>query len=148
MATDTADRVRDAIAVLGYRPNTHARALMTGSTGILGVIHPGTANPFFGEYSDVIYEAATASDVALLTASSAGRADTERELIESLARRNVDGIIAMTSMTPADISMLSDPGIPLLFVNCPFPVPGTAPSAQLCRRRERSRRPPAQRARP
>ena len=40
VAPSTADRVRDAIAALGYRPNSHARALSTGSTGILGLILP------------------------------------------------------------------------------------------------------------
>lgn len=52
VAAETALRVREAIDVLGYRPNTSARALMTGSTGIVGLIHPGTSNPFFGEYGD------------------------------------------------------------------------------------------------
>ncbi|GAA2156808.1 LacI family transcriptional regulator [Humibacillus xanthopallidus] len=124
VAPETADRVREAIAFLGYRPNTTARALSTGSTGILGVVHPGTANPFFGEYNDVIYETATRAGIALLTATSAGSAKTERGLIEALAGRNVDGIISMTSMNRHDVARLRDPGIPLLFVNCPFAVPG------------------------
>jgi len=124
VAAETAARVREAIEVLGYRLNTHARALMTGSTGILGLIHPGTANPFFGEYGDVLYEEAAEAEVALLTASSRGRAETERSLIESLADRNVDGIISVTSMTKADIPKIRNPRIPLLFLNCPFPVPG------------------------
>lgn len=124
VAAETATRVREAIEVLGYRPNTHARALMTGSTGILGLVHPGTANPFFGEYGDVIYEEAAEAEVALLTASSRGRAETERSLIEGLADRNVDGIISVTSMTQADIPKIRNPRIPLLFLNCPFPIPG------------------------
>lgn len=124
VAPDTAMRVREAIATLGYRPNTQARALTTGSTGILGLIHPGTANPFFGEFSDIVYDTATGSKRALITACSAGRADEERVLIERLAGRNVDGIIVLTSMTPADVSRISNPGIPMVFVNCPFPVPG------------------------
>lgn len=124
VAPETAVRVRDAVAFLGYRPNTTARALSTGSTGILGVVHPGTANPFFGEFNDVIYEAATAAGIALLAATSAGSAETEGRLLESLAGRNVDGIISMTSMNRADVVRLRDPGIPVLFVNCPFPVPG------------------------
>ena len=123
VAADTAVRVRNAIAVLGYRPNTPARASSTGSTGILGVIHPGTANPFFGEYNDVIFDTATKAGVALLTATSAGNPD-QHQLIQALAGRNVDGIIAMTSMTKSDVSRLRPSGVPVLFVNCPFPVPG------------------------
>ena len=104
VAPATAERVQHAIDVLEYRPNTHARALMTGTTGILGLIHPGTGNPFFGEYQDVMYQTASRAGIALLTASSAGRADTERDLIEDLARRDVDGILVVTSMVQSDLS--------------------------------------------
>ena len=124
VAPATAERVRSAISVLGYRPNSHARALVSGRTGILGLVHPGTANPFFGEYNDVLYEVATRSGVALLTANSAGDPVAERQLIEDLARRSVDGILVMTSMAPTDIPKLGDPGLPILFIDCPFPVPG------------------------
>ena len=124
VAADTAQRVRSAIDTLGYRPNTQARALTTGSTGILGLIHPGTANPFFGEYSDVLYETATGTKRALITACSAGNPVEERTLIDRLAGHNVDGIVVLTSMNPADVSRIKNPGIPMVFVNCPFPVPG------------------------
>ena len=124
VAPATAERVRHAVAVLGYRPNSHARALSTGSTGILGLILPESSNPFFGEYHDVLYQTATDAGVALLTAGSAGRADTERRLIDDLARRNVDGIVVVSSMTQTDVPSLRHPGLPILFLNCPFPVPG------------------------
>ena len=124
VAPATADRVREAIAVLGYRPNSHARALVSGRTGILGLIHPGTANPFFGEYNDVLYEIATRNGIALLTANSAGDPAAERQLVEDLARRSVDGILVVTSMAPSDVPHLRDPNLPMLFIDCPFPVPG------------------------
>lgn len=124
VAAATADRVREAIAVLGYRPNSHARALVSGRTGILGLVHPGTSNPFFGEYGDVLYKVATGNGIALLTANSAGKVDTERQLIEDLARRSVDGLLVVTSMAQSDIPKLHNPGLPMLFIDCPFPVPG------------------------
>jgi LacI family transcriptional regulator len=124
VAPETAERVRDAVEVLGYRPNSHARALSTGRTGILGLVVPETGNPFFGEYNDVLHQAASRAQVALLTASSAGHAETERHLIEDLAARNVDGIVVVTSMTRSDVPRLRDPGLPIIILNCPFAVPG------------------------
>lgn len=124
VAPATADRVRDAIAVLGYRPNSYARALTTGSTGILGLVVPETSNPFFGEFNDVLQNSATGAGLALLTASSGGRFDTERHLVDQLAARNVDGLIVVTSMTRSDVSSLRDPGLPIIYLNCPFAVPG------------------------
>ena len=82
---------------LAIGPNSLARGLSTGLTGILGLILPGTANPFFGEYHDVLYQTASRAGVALITAGSGGHADTERGLIDDLARRNVDGIVAVSA---------------------------------------------------
>lgn len=124
VASATAARVREAIAVLGYRPNSHARALSTGSTGILGLVVPETSNPFFGEYNDVLHQRAARAGVALLTASSGGRADIEAQVVQELAARDVDGIVVVTSMTRSDVPSMRDPGLPLLFLNCPFAVPG------------------------
>ena len=120
----TADRVREAIAVLGYRPNSSARALRTGTTGMLGLVLPGARNTFFGEYADVIYDVAAQEGLALLTASSGDDVGTESELIEKLAARNVDGILVATMMTKADIPNLRHPGLPIVLVNCSFAIPG------------------------
>ena len=124
VAPATAERVRQAVQILGYRPNRHAQALMRGSVGILGLIHPGTSNPFFGEFNDVLYRTAAAAGIGLLTATSAGNVKTERQLMESMASRSLDGIIVTTSMVPADVPTLTDPGIPMVFLDCPFPIPG------------------------
>ena len=124
VAPATAERVRAAIVTLGYRPNSHARALMTGTTGILGLVIPATSNPFFGEFYDAIGKAAAEAGLALLSAGSAGSADAEVHLIDALARRDVDGIIVVTSMIKSDLNKLRDPRIPMLLVNCPFPIPG------------------------
>jgi LacI family transcriptional regulator, galactose operon repressor len=124
VAPTTANRVREAIAVLGYRPNSSARALRTGTTAMLGLVLPGASNTFFGEYADVIYDAADRAGFALLTASSGANASTEHELIEDLASRNVDGILVATMMTKADISAVRHPGLPIVLINCPFAVPG------------------------
>jgi LacI family transcriptional regulator, galactose operon repressor len=90
---------------------------------MLGLIFPGTSNYFFGEYADVIYDAAASAGFALLTAGSAGNVRTEHRLIEDLARRNVDGILVATMMTKADIPGPRHPGLPIVLINCPFAVP-------------------------
>ena len=52
-------RVRDAIAVLGYRPNLSARALKRGSTQMLGLVVHDSSNPFFGSFAlEITVEAA------------------------------------------------------------------------------------------
>jgi LacI family transcriptional regulator len=124
VAPQTAERVREAIAVLGYRPNSSARALRKGTTGMLGMVLPGTSNTFFGEFADVIYDAAAQEGLALLIASSGADVSTEKGLIDNLASRNVDGILVATMMTTADIPSLRHPGMPIVLINCSFAIPG------------------------
>jgi len=124
VAPGTARRVREAIEVLGYRPNSSARALRTGRTGIVGLVLPGTSNPFFGEYADALHAAADRAGVGLLTAGSGGAAASEATAVERIARRDVDGLIVATSISPADISGVSYPRLPTVLVDCAFPVPG------------------------
>ncbi|MGI3785204.1 MAG: LacI family DNA-binding transcriptional regulator, partial [Janthinobacterium lividum] len=47
VAPATAERVREAVRQLDYRPNRAARALRVGSTGMVGLILPSVTNPFF-----------------------------------------------------------------------------------------------------
>lgn len=70
VAAETAARVRDAIALLGYQPNANARALKLGTTGLLGLLLPDTSNPFFAEFALAIEQSAGDRGFALLVANS------------------------------------------------------------------------------
>ena len=96
----------------------------TGTTGMLGLVLPGTSNSFFGEYADVIYDAAASAGFALadcqLSRQRSHRAPADR----GPGGRNVDGILVATMMSKADIPGLRHPGLPIVLINCPFAVPG------------------------
>ena len=70
VAPATAARVREAIDLLGYRPNVAARALKVGSTGLLALVVPDSSNPFFAEFALEIEKVATERGLALLVANS------------------------------------------------------------------------------
>ena len=91
---ETRDRVLQAIERLGYRPNTAARALVRGRTGVIGVITSGSG--FFGPTSiqRTIEEAARAS--GLVPNSISLPFLTSKLLnasVEHLLRQLVEGII-------------------------------------------------------
>ncbi len=46
---ETAERVWKVVRALGYHPNTHARALVSGRSQLLGLIISDITNPFFPE---------------------------------------------------------------------------------------------------
>ncbi len=102
VAPATAARVRDAIERLGYRPNLTARALRRGATDMIGLVLPSGSNPFFAEFAVEIEREAALRGVAVMMASSGGDPARERRLLDSLAGRQVDGILlAPAVMDPA-----------------------------------------------
>lgn len=124
VAPATAERVRDAVRQLDYRPNRAARALRVGSTGMVGLILPSVSNPFFAAFSEAFQATAHRLGLAVITASSDASLEHERELVASLPRHGIDGLVVATVMHQADSGAAPDPGVPVVVVNSPFPVPG------------------------
>lgn len=124
VAAATAERVREAVRQLDYRPNRAARALRVGSTGMVGLILPSVSNPFFAAFSEAFQAAAHGRGLAVIAASSDAALDSEWDLVESLPRHGIDGLVVATVMHPADSPAMPDPGLPTVVVNSPFPVPG------------------------
>jgi LacI family transcriptional regulator len=100
VAPATAARVREAIEILGYRPNVSARALKLGTTRMLGLVVPDSSNPFFAEFALEIEQAAAERGLALLMANSNSDLEQESRLIADLAGRQLDGLIVSGAAGP------------------------------------------------
>lgn len=95
VAEATRQRVLDAIARTGYRPNAFARALAGGSTKTFGFIVPNISNPFIAEMAREVEARVFARDSVLLLGDSADDKDREVDLIRNFIQRRVDGLIYM-----------------------------------------------------
>ncbi|WP_377273234.1 LacI family DNA-binding transcriptional regulator [Peterkaempfera sp. SMS 1(5)a] len=86
-----AAKVRAAITALNYRPDERARQLRTGVTGTIGaaVRRIAEANPELA----AIEQTARASGLTLLAASTDFEEAREREILASMCRQRLDGII-------------------------------------------------------
>ena len=124
VAAATAARVREAIDLLGYRPNAAARALKVGSTGLLALVVPDSSNPFFAEFSLEIERAATKRGLALLVANSNSDIELESRLLADLAARQVDGLIVSGAAGPPPRGSGSGSPTPTVYIDCALPVPG------------------------
>ena len=124
MASATAERVREAVRRLDYRPNRAARALRVGSSGMVGLVLPSVTNPFFAAFSEAFQAAAHLRGLAVIAASSDGVLASERELVESLPKHGIDGLVVGTVMHCSDSPTIPDAGLPTVVVNAPLPVPG------------------------
>jgi len=94
-----AERVRRAIAELGYRPDVSATSLRRadGRTGAIGIALDDVANPFSASVLRGVEDVARRSDTVVLAASLDGDHDREREVLQAFVARRVDGIIVMPS---------------------------------------------------
>ncbi|OON82896.1 LacI family DNA-binding transcriptional regulator [Streptomyces tsukubensis] len=88
----TRDRVKDAIRHLGYRPNTSARNLRRGRTGMVGLIVPELDIPYFAELARCFLEAA-AGRFTILIEQTLGEREREEAVLAALGGKVVDGIV-------------------------------------------------------
>src|SRR5699024_1159551 len=72
---------------MGYAPNRAARGLVTGRTGVIGMLVPDVVNPFFPPLIRAVQRAAHDQDAELLLIDSELSAHAEQDLVRSEERR-------------------------------------------------------------
>jgi LacI family transcriptional regulator len=118
VAEPTRARVLAAIAELGYRRNEVARALKENTTHTLGVVVPGSVNPFFATLTVQVERTARKRGFGVLVADTNGDPEIEADQVRALAERRVDGVIfaSVTEGSTIPLEML-DRGIPAVLVS-------------------------------
>jgi LacI family transcriptional regulator len=93
------ERVEQAIAALGYRPDDRARHLRRSAsrTGAIGFILVDVANPFFSSILRGIEEVARKHDYLVLAGSTDGLREREDQLVDAFVARRVDGLVVVPS---------------------------------------------------
>jgi DNA-binding LacI/PurR family transcriptional regulator len=116
VATKTRDRVRQAMAELGYVYNRAAASLRTQHSDAIGVVLTNITNPYFAEFATGVQDILTSRETVPLLAVSGEDRDLQRRLIKSLVERNVDGIVLIPAhgTTPDDLPDLL--GTPLVLM--------------------------------
>lgn len=97
----TRQRVFDAANELGYRQNKLVRGMVLGSTETLGVITPGTSEPYVAEIIDGIEQACRERGYRILLADSQRDPDEEEKQAILLLEHRVDGIVCI----PAEMTV-------------------------------------------
>ncbi|MET8143896.1 LacI family DNA-binding transcriptional regulator [Sphaerisporangium sp. NPDC005288] len=89
----TAERVRQAIELLGYRRNDGARVLRRGRTASIGLIIEDVADPFYSGLSRAVEDVALRNGSLVFTGSSGEDPQRERALVLAFCARRVDGLV-------------------------------------------------------
>lgn len=104
---ETAERIRQVAAELGYRANPIARALSTARTRMVAVLVSDLANPIYAELVRGAQTAAAEAGFVVLVEDTRESAATEREAAERVLPA-VEGVLLASSRMPdAAIRMLA-----------------------------------------
>ncbi|WP_317890419.1 LacI family DNA-binding transcriptional regulator [Granulicella paludicola] len=113
-----AARVWKAVSELNYRPNTQARALVSGRSRMLGLVVSEITNPFFPELIREFEEVAVAQGYELLIGSTDYNPRKMEDCARRMLERKVDGVAIMTfGFEDALVERFADEGIPVALID-------------------------------
>ncbi len=101
-----------------YQPSIIAKSLRTKTTHTIGVVIPTIDNPFFANLANVILREVRNYGYISIIIDTMGHEADEREGINSLLARNVDGLIVVPCGTdPSFLESVNDHNAPLVLVD-------------------------------
>jgi DNA-binding LacI/PurR family transcriptional regulator len=116
VSEDVQQRVRAAVAELGYVPHAAARTLAQGSTTTLGLLLPEIGTEFFSPLLRGIESAAREAGYHLLIATHSP-ADGQRAGGQPLGRHNTDGLLIFTdNVDPLEVAQFHRHGFPVVLL--------------------------------
>ena len=119
---ETAKRIRQIAASLGYRPSAIARSLATKRTKTIGVVVTTIADPFIADVISGVEEAANDHGYSVFLANSNANPDREVRVVHSFHERRVDGILVTASRVGAlYVPLLSQLKVPIVLINNQHP---------------------------
>lgn len=114
----TVQRILEAARELGYSPNPHAKALLSRSIGVIGILTPQTlpsifANPFFAAFHEGVGQVCEENKLSLLTISPVAGS-----VSEAIAKAPVDGLIVVgLNESHEEINLLHRRKLPFVIVD-------------------------------
>lgn len=113
---ETRERVLQAARSLGYRPNAIARGLITRRSNLIGLVLPALASLYYPEIMvEITGEVARRGARVLLI--TVGDPSEVAAALEELWSFQVDGVIAATAMTAAQLEDFDLHRTPVVFYN-------------------------------
>ncbi len=100
-------RVLQAMADLGYEPNSVAQSLRTLSTRTIGFIIPDISNPMWARILSAAVEVCRAHTYSVVVASTGGSRDGEIDALRTFRRRRADAyLLCLNSLKPDEVASL------------------------------------------
>lgn len=114
----TVEKVRKAAEQLGYRPNVLARAMVSGKSGIIGLVVAYLNNQFYPEAVEKLTNALQERGYHVLVFLASHAAGNIDQIVEEILDFQVDGIVAASVALSSDLSARCQAaGIPMVLFN-------------------------------
>tara|TARA_Y100001949_G_scaffold144707_1_gene127643 strand:- start:18 stop:1031 length:1014 start_codon:yes stop_codon:yes gene_type:complete len=114
----TSEKVLNAAAKLGYRPNILARSLITGRTRIIGLVVAYLDNYFYPEAVELLSNALQKKGYHVLVFMASKTAGNIDDVLEEMLDYQVDGVIAASVAMSSDLAARCNAaGVPVVLFN-------------------------------
>ncbi len=120
----TAERVRQAIQALDFRPSHAARVLLSGTSQMVGVYIPVLKGTFYTPILQAIDTELRSAGLHMVVAFGSGTGDARQQTLEGmhfLVERGCDGLLVMSNaLQPGDLAALRDKQGKVVLLNHSF----------------------------
>ncbi|WP_158782752.1 LacI family DNA-binding transcriptional regulator [Pantoea sp. BAV 3049] len=117
VAEATRLRVLEAVKKTGYRPNSVARALASGTSKTYGLVVPNISNAFIASFAHALQQEASRSGMVMLLGDAGDSRKRELELINNLLSQQVDGLFYNSVDRHPYIDVIQASGTPLVMLD-------------------------------
>ncbi|MEN8186423.1 MAG: LacI family DNA-binding transcriptional regulator [Bacteroidota bacterium] len=115
------EKVLKTAKEMGYQPNTTARALRTGKSGVIGLVVADISNPFYGKIARTIENEASKYGYQLMFGSSDEKLSKFKLIVDTLISRQVDGLIVVpVNGSEKFLEQKHKQGVPIVLVDRNF----------------------------
>ncbi|MEZ0088863.1 LacI family DNA-binding transcriptional regulator [Streptacidiphilus sp. EB129] len=115
---ETAARVRQVIAELGYVPSAGAVGLARGRTRIVGMLVPSLTWPWIGAVLQGVIDVVEAEGFGLLLFTCNRGAESLRSFAQQVSAKSFDGLLVIEPEGTLDyITELHDAGLPVVLID-------------------------------
>lgn len=118
VSEETRKRIVELAQQMGYVPNAAARGLKTNRTRALGVIMRQIDDPFWSEVLDGVDSVLHPEGYSLFIASTHDERQREKEVVQAMVQRGVDGVILLApQFSKEQCNLLNSYKLPMVMVN-------------------------------
>jgi LacI family transcriptional regulator len=118
LSPETRDRVERAVRELRYVPNATAQSLRSGQSKTVALGLPDITNPFYTTLARSITDVARQHDYTVILGNTDEDPPQERDFLEMLLSRRVDGLILAPARGGADhLLQLQQHGVPVVLID-------------------------------